>query len=124
MKKIIFILLIVLGFQFHANAQLKEYSYESMVKVATDNDIKILLQAKDLNDAVLLKDLKELITKKNLFLSGEDGSPKRKLEIMSALEEKIKSNFSPQIIEQLKANGSYEILMSKHNFDIENNKLD
>jgi hypothetical protein len=114
MKKIFFVLLIVFGIQIDANAQV--YSSNDKAQQAASEDLVMLSRTSDINDENLLKELHLLFTNKHLALSDKKITSDKKAEIINAIELKIKANFSSEIINNLKKQNLYKVLLNDENF--------
>ena len=109
MKKIIFVLTLMLAFSINANAQDKKMNYQEVAKKESA-ELSELLGLNDTQTA----DFYRLFEMKNQTLQGQELSPERSAELTRIIDMKIKASLTEEQIKKLEANiDLYERLISK-----------
>ncbi|WP_395044266.1 hypothetical protein [Flavobacterium sp.] len=109
MKKIIFVLTLMLAFSINANAQDKKMNYQEVSKKESA-ELSELLGLNDTQTA----DFYRLFEMKNQTLQGQELSPERSIELSRIIDMKIKATLTEEQIKKLEANTElYERLIAK-----------
>ena len=114
MKKLYSLFVLLLIFSFSANAQSEKV--QKTPELAAEEDLLILSRSTDINDEKLLKNLYDLFLSKQTELSKANVSAEKKQAMVSKIENTVNTNFSKEIISQLKSDGLYDRLLNDYNY--------
>ncbi|WP_309607442.1 hypothetical protein [Flavobacterium sp.] len=114
MKKLYSLIVLVLICSFSAKAQSEKV--QKTPELAAEEDLLILSRSTDINDEKLLKNLYDLFLSKQTELSKANVSAEKKQAMVSKIENTVNTNFSKEIISQLKSDGLYDRLLNDYNY--------